>query len=73
MTAQLSKASIKGNFHAILVLFGNSDKNLKEPLLTGRRNSTSASKTVQEEVCLGETYTADSEWKTLFSQSLAMR
>ena len=45
-----SKASNKGNFHAILMLLGNSDKNLKEPLLTDGRNATSTSKTVQEEV-----------------------
>ena len=43
-------ASNKGNFHAILMLLGNSDKNLQEHLLTGRRNATSTSKTVQEEV-----------------------
>ena len=40
----------KGNFHAILMLLGNSDKNLQEHSLTGRRNATSTSKTVQEEV-----------------------
>ena len=45
-----STASNKGNFHAILMLLGNSDKNLQEHLLTGRRNATSTSKTVQEEV-----------------------
>ena len=43
-------ASNKGNFHAILMLLGNSDKNLQEHLLTGRRNATSTSKTVQEGV-----------------------
>ena len=43
-------ASNKGKFHAILMLLGNSDKNLQEHLLTGRRNATSTSKTVQEEV-----------------------
>ena len=32
------------------MLLGNSDKNLKEHLPTGRRNATSTSKTVQEEV-----------------------
>ena len=32
------------------MLLGNSDKNLKERLLTGRRNATSTSKSVQEEV-----------------------
>ena len=32
------------------MLLGNSDKHLKEHLLTGRRNATSTSKTVQEEV-----------------------
>ena len=42
--------SNKGNFHAILMLLGNSDKNLQEHLLTGRRNATSTSKPVQEEV-----------------------
>ena len=45
-----STASNKGNFHAILMLLGNSDKNLQEHLLTGRRNVTSTSKTVQKEV-----------------------
>lgn len=45
-----SMASNKGNFHAILMLLGNSDKNLQEHLLTGGRNATSTSKTVQEEV-----------------------
>ena len=38
-----SMASNKSNFHAILMQLGNSDKNLK-------RNATSTSKTVQEEV-----------------------
>ena len=46
----IGTASNKGNFHAILMLLGNSDKNLQEHLLTGRRNATSTSKTVQEEV-----------------------
>ena len=32
------------------MLLGNFDKNLQEHLLTGRRNATSTSKTVQEEV-----------------------
>ena len=45
-----STASNKGNFHAIRMLLGNSDKNLKEHLLTGGRNATSTSKPVQEEV-----------------------
>ena len=45
-----STASNKGNFHAIRMLLGNSDKNLKAHLLTGRRNATSTSKPVQEEV-----------------------
>ena len=45
-----STASNKGNFHAIRMLLGNSDKNLKEHLLNGRRNATSTSKPVQEEV-----------------------
>ena len=45
-----STASNKGNFHAILMLLGNSDKNLQEHLLTGRRNVTSTSKPVQKEV-----------------------
>ena len=46
-------ASNKGNFHAILMLLGNSDKNLQEHLLTGRRNATSTSKTVQEgDICI---------------------
>ena len=36
-----STASNKSNFHAILMLLGNSDKNLQEHLLTGRRNPTS--------------------------------
>ena len=43
-------ASNKGNFHAILMLLGKSDKNLQEHLLTGKRNATSTSTTVQEEV-----------------------
>ena len=32
------------------MILGNSDKNLKEHLLTGRRKVTSTPKTVQEEV-----------------------
>ena len=46
----IGTASNKGNFHAILLLLGNSDKNLQEHLLTGRKNATSTSKTVQKEV-----------------------
>ena len=42
-----SMASNKGNLHAILTLVGNSDKNLQEHFLTGRRNVKSTSKTVQ--------------------------
>ncbi|PFX11763.1 52 kDa repressor of the inhibitor of the protein kinase [Stylophora pistillata] len=45
-----STASNKGNFHAILMLLGNSNKNLQEHLLTGGRNATSTSKTLQESV-----------------------
>ena len=75
----IGTASNKGNFHAILMLLGNSDKNLQEHLLTGRRNATSTSKTVQEEVIrITGGYIRAKEHsrfrrKTLFSQSLAMR
>ena len=67
-----SKASKKGNFHAILMLLGNSDKNLKEPLLTDGRNATSSSNCTRGShshhwrVCLGESYTAESVGRRFF-------
>ena len=72
-------ASNKGNFHAILMLLGNSDKNLQEHLLTGRKNATSTSKTVQEEVIritggyIRAKVTQPIQKEDAFSQSLAMR
>ena len=73
-----SKASNKGNFNAILMLLGNSDKNLKEHLLVGemlqapqklyKRKSFASLESI-----FGRKLHSRFSRKMLFSQSLATR
>ena len=73
-----STASNKGNFHAILMLLGNSDKNLQEYLLVGEMLQTPQKLYKRKlfaslESIFGRKLHSRFRRKTLFSQSLAMR
>ena len=74
----IGTASNKGNFHAILMLLGNSDKNLQEHLLVGEMPQASQKlykrkSFASQESIFGRKLYSWFRRKTLFSQSLAMR
>ena len=73
-----STASNKGNFHAILMLLGNSDKNHQEYLLVGEMLQTPQKLYKRKlfaslESIFGRKLHSRFRRRTLFSQSLAMR
>ena len=78
MTAQ-ARHPTKATFMPFLCYWATVIKILKKPLLTGRRNATSTSKTVQEEIIrtTGEyvwaKVTQPIQKEDAFNQSLVMR